>query len=580
MYKYMGDFETSTEEWLLQDNEARVWASCIYTIEESPKLVGLYNNLDDFMKKIKKLGNIELYFHNLKFDGEYIISWLFRNGYKYSTKSEEKSFSCIISDTGAWYEIDIIHKVYNKKYAKTTIYDSYKKLPLKVANIAKAFKLPYLKGEIDYNLYRDKDWILTDEEKEYIKNDCLIVAKALYIQFNNGLEKMTIGSDALFNFKNEIGGKKAFKYIFPVLPLQVDNDIRKSYKGGFCMVNEEYRNKEISGISFDVNSLYPAVMYQTDTIKQVTGCKGLPYGYPKKYKGKYKYDKDYPLYIQKISCSFKVKEGYIPTIQLKGNRLFVETEYIKESNEIVDLTLTNIDLELFLKHYDVYNIEYVCGYKFKCADEIFRPYIDYWADIKAKSEGGQRQLAKLMLNSLYGKFATNPKKQNKIPNYIDKLIVLKLTDPEYADPVYTALGSFITSIARSYTITTSQQLKNNWIYSDTDSIYLTGINEETASKYINIHKSSLGAWKLEHHFLNGKWLRPKTYIINSIEDGLSITCAGMPDCIKENIISTGIKEAFNLFSYGNSFKGKLLPKRVEGGVILFDTEFTIKNFKN
>ena len=87
MKKYMCDFETSTEAWLERDNgEARVWAACICTIEEEPKVISLTNNIDDFMVELEKLGNIECYFHNLKYDGEYIIAWLFKNGYVYDSK--------------------------------------------------------------------------------------------------------------------------------------------------------------------------------------------------------------------------------------------------------------------------------------------------------------------------------------------------------------------------------------------------------------------------------------------------------------------------------------------------------------
>lgn len=571
MLKYTADFETSTEEWLVKDNGvARVWAGCIATIEEKPKIITIVNNIDDFMKQLFKLGNIECYFHNLKYDGEYILSWLFNNGYKYDAKGKkEKTFNTIISDTGLWYEIQITHKVFNKRYVRTTIYDSLKKLPLKVSAIAKAFKLEEAKGSIDYERYRPIGYVLTEEEKEYITNDCVIVAKALYTQFTNGLEKITIGSDALNNFKAEIGGKKAFKYLYPVLPLEVDNDFRKAYKGGFTMVNPVFQNKVVSGISFDVNSLYPSVMY---------GNMGsLPYGLPKKFVGQYKQNKIYPLYIQKLSCAFKIKKGMIPTIQLKGNLGFVPTEYITDSKGIVDLTLTSVDLDLFFKHYDVTNLEYVGGYMFREADNIFRGYIDYWADIKAKSTGGARQLAKLMLNSLYGKFATNPKRQSKIPKFKNHEITLELDEPTFEDPVYTALGAFITARARAYTITNSQALYKYWVYSDTDSMYLTGITEEEASKYINIHPTKLGAWKLEHHFNKGKWLRPKTYILQSEEDGLSIACAGMPENIKNNILAKGEEQAFKLFDYGAKFDGKLVPKRVKGGVVLVKTTFEIKS---
>lgn len=104
MLKYMCDFETSTEAWLEFDDEARVWASCICTIEAEPKIIAMTNNLDDFMNALVKCGNCEAYFHNLKFDGEYIISWLFKNGYTYNENARKPhTFSVVISDTGQWY---------------------------------------------------------------------------------------------------------------------------------------------------------------------------------------------------------------------------------------------------------------------------------------------------------------------------------------------------------------------------------------------------------------------------------------------------------------------------------------------
>ena len=569
MKKYMCDFETSTEAWLERDNGvARVWAACICTIEEEPKVISLTNNIDDFMIALEGLGNVECYFHNLKYDGEYILSWLFKNNFVYDERGKkERSFNCIISDVGQWYSIEITYKKYNKRLKRVRIYDSLKKLPLKVSRIAKTFNLPISKLEIDYDEYRPVGYELTDHEKEYVTNDCLIVAKALFIQFSKDLKKMTIGSDALTNFKATVGGKKGFKYLFPTLPIEVDNDFRLAYRGGFTMVNPKYRNKNLSGISFDVNSLYPSVMY---------GKMGkLPYGYPVRFQGKYKPNKEYPLYIQKLSCKFVLKKDHIPTMQMKGNLLFCPTEYVTNSNGIVDLVLTNVDLELLFEHYNVYNIEYACGYMFKGVETLFREYIDYWMSIKAASKGGMRQLAKLMLNSLYGKFATNPKRINKIPIDTDEGIKLQVTDPEYNDPVYTAMGCFVTAYARRWTISNSQALYPYWVYSDTDSMYLTGITEEEASKYIKIHPTNLGEWKLEHHFTRGKWLRAKTYIINSTEDGLSIACAGMPDNIKEDILSKGEDKAFRRFRYGEKFEGKLIPKRVEGGVVLCKTEFTI-----
>ena len=95
----------------------------------------------------------------------------------------------------------------------------------------------------------------------------------------------------------------------------------------------------------------------------------------------------------------------------------------------------------------------------------------------------QRTLAKLMLNSLYGKFATSLEVQSKIP-YLDEdnIIHYKLTEKQEKEGVYLPIGCFITSYAREKTIRTSQLIKeysinkygkDMYIYSDTDSIHTT-----------------------------------------------------------------------------------------------------------
>lgn len=101
---------------------------------------------------------------------------------------------------------------------------------------------------------------LNKDEQDYIKNDILIVAKALNTLFNEDLKKMTEGSNALNDYKKIIG--KKFEHYFPVLSLELDENLRKSYKGGYTYLSPEFKNKDIENVSvLDVNSLYPSVMY-------------------------------------------------------------------------------------------------------------------------------------------------------------------------------------------------------------------------------------------------------------------------------------------------------------------------------
>lgn len=134
--------------------------------------------------------------------------------------------------------------------------------------------------------------------------------------------------------------------------------------------------------------------------------KVIPYGIPVFFEGQYKKDKDYPLFIQQLICEFKVKENKIPVIMKKGQGLYSGNYYLTESGEDpVCLTLTNIDLKLFFENYDVENITYLSGWKFKGMQGIFNKYVDSWTEIKnfatKTNQKALRQTAKLMLNSLY-----------------------------------------------------------------------------------------------------------------------------------------------------------------------------------
>jgi hypothetical protein len=300
----------------------------------------------------------------------------------------------------------------------------------------------------------------------------------------------------------------------------------------------------------------------------------LPHGTPIWFEGKYSHDKSYPLFIQEIYCEFKLRPNKIPTIQVKTGR-YQENEYLESNvdnkgiDEPVTLFLTNMDMELFFDHYDVYVHSWNGGYKFRQCEGIFKEYIDHWTKIKeenAAEKNALYSLSKLMLNGLYGKFASNPDVTGKYPvQNEDGSISYKMKEEEYKDPIYTGMGVFITSWARYKTITTAQSLYSRFIYADTDSIHLEGTD---IPDNIEIHNSRLGAWKHEGVFTRARFIRQKTYI-EEIEGKLHVTCAGMPSSVKEKVTWENFKRGFTA-------GGKLLPKHVKGGLVLSDTDFTLK----
>lgn len=251
MRKFTADFETNVD-----DKDCRVWAWAVCEIDD-PEHFEYGNDIEGFINWCaNKKFNYKIWFHNLKYDGEYIFSYLLKNGYTLITNKKErkdKTFTCLISGMGQFYSIEIYFKVGNHRVNKVTIYDSLKILNMSVDVIAKQFDLPIRKLEIDYKEFREIGHELTKEEIDYIRNDVEIMSRALKIMNDLGLTKMTIGSCALSNYKETI---KNFGRYYPELPLELDQDMRKSYKGGFTYLNPLYKEKEVGeGVVLDVNSL-------------------------------------------------------------------------------------------------------------------------------------------------------------------------------------------------------------------------------------------------------------------------------------------------------------------------------------
>ena len=519
------------------------------------------------------------YFHNLKFDGEFIIHYLLTHGFVHVNEKKlgVNQFSTIISDLNVFYCI----KVKFKEEVIISFFDSLKLLNFSVEEVVKAFNLSIKKLEIDYKAKREKGHKITDEEKEYLKHDVMIMSLALEKMFEMKITRMTIASNAMNFFKDTISKKRFEEWFKPPL---YDKDLRQAYKGGFTYLNEIYRGKEVKeGIVLDVNSLYPSVMYYSP----------MPYGEGIYFDGKYVPDKLYNLYIQNITCQFRIKKDMIPTIQIKNNLSFIPTEYLSSSNgESINLTLTNVDLKLFLEHYDIYDVSYNWGWKYKSSTKIFKSYIDYWNELKVKAtkEGNKplRTIAKLMLNSLYGKFAASPEGRSKIPYLDNNIVKYKLSELEERTAYYLPISIFITSWARDKTIRSAQAVYHRFIYADTDSLHLEGTD---IPENLLISDTELGEWKIESTFKRGKYLRQKCYIedvvtpVDEIEKFkkenpeclhlvskdsiINIVCAGMPKGCYKNV-------TWENFDYGSVFDGKLGVKHTDGGIVLVDTTFTIK----
>jgi len=256
------DFETTVYEG--QDH-TEVW-SAAYARLYSDK-VSVSHSIDEFFQEIFDYRrNVIIWFHNLRFDGSFILNWLFRNGYAWvdDKRLNSNEFTTLISEQNRWYLIRI-------KTPKSTIEirDSAKLIPMTLAEMGKAFKTEHQKLDMEYTGYRYAGCDITPEEYRYIVNDVLVLKEALEFMLDSGNDKITIGSCAIKEYKGIIG-KRDYARFMPDMKgekldesydaCDADEYIRKTYRGGFC-----YKKKGIErvgeGETYDVNSLYPSVMH-------------------------------------------------------------------------------------------------------------------------------------------------------------------------------------------------------------------------------------------------------------------------------------------------------------------------------
>lgn len=193
-----------------------------------------------------------------------------------------------------------------------------------------------------------------------------------------------------------------------------------------------------------------------------------------------------------------------------------------------------------------------------------------------------------------------------MPYFEDGIVKFKTLEKEKRESVYIPVAAFITAYGRAKTIRTSQKIRDYsiakygvdaYIYSDTDSIKCTLTDDDLEylknEGVLDIDDYRLGAWAIEEHFDRILAIRQKCYITE--HNGKCYpTVAGLPKYLAPLL-------NFDNFRKGFTTKGMYLPdlvdvakengateeeleqihhkltyKYVKGGVILSDTDFTIK----
>lgn len=633
---FCADFETTVYDGQIN---TEVWAASCADVAKPDSEAKVFGCIEDQWKFfLKQHCSLDIYYHNLKFDGEFWLIYFLEHGYtqaigadnKFLSDKEmpKKSFKYLISDKGQFYTITV-----KQGQRMIRFKDSYKLLPFSLERIGKAFCKKHKKLTMEYTGARYPNCPRTEKEDEYILADVLTQKEALNEMFARGHKRLTIGSCCYHEYKSYFRKDEWNNYFPNLYEYEIDENqfgvenageyIRKSYRGGWCYVPEGKAGRVLkNGLVADVNSLYPSRMHSDSGCYYATGLPNFWSGeIPEICKRK-----DIVSFVR-IKTQFRIKPGKLPFIQIKQSPLYKGNDYIKTTNLInvktgeeyeyyeengemklaeVELTLQYSELQLFKEHYDVKNYRVLDGCWFYGEIGLFDGYINKYRELKMNSEGAEREDAKLFLNNLYGKFATSPDSSFKIAKLEEDGSLSYTTVAEFDKiPGYIAIGAAITSNARMFTIKAAQANyfgddKPGFAYADTDSIHCNDYTEEELVG-VPTHATEFNHWKVESNFDEGYFLRQKTYIERTIkEDGeevdahYNIKCAGMPKRCKnlmqwsmtygapdgekltdEEQRFVEVERGYLDFKAGLQVPSCLKAVHFAGGILLKNTTFTL-----
>ena len=495
-----------------------------------------------------------IYLHDFNVEGDFIIQFLFNLGLELVTgQPSNGQFS--------------VFKIQNKLYKITATFDrccfkflgSRNIIHSSVNDIASAWCGIYI--ELDDGIVQLKhNDILTQSIQLDCLRYCRVIAIALKQWRNNGYKKATVGSEALLQWmKSYPNWEDDFKN---KINYELDEKLRKAYRGGFTWIKPSYKNKVIGdGVVIDANAMYSTIMTKYE----------LPYGEAFKYG-----DDDSDLYIIQVRLTAILKDNCIPCISpmdvMKYDDVssFSKSEYLDNINDLV-VWLTNYDVMLLEDNYEILEADVLDVYYFKKKIGAFDAYLKFWYNQKINSSGSVRETSKLMYEALSGKFGTRTDNSVQVPE-IDKLGVIswstKKLDNNKNNFMYSPLIIFVTSIARFTIINLAKKYYDRLVYVDTDSIHLIGLDVPDDI----VIGQELGQYKIEAKFIKAKYIGLKNYIHDEIMDDGTIKTvtkmAGAPAYVQKQL-------NWSNFCSGTVVKGKPMTKQLVGGTIRYYTDYTI-----
>ena len=284
------------------------------------------------------------------------------------------------------FEPDSDILIINGRIAKFTIgkcefRDSFNLMPISLDQ--------YNKMKFNYNrmhyLHREK---YMDQIREYQKSDCVNLWQ-MVADFNQeyGLH-ITQAAAAMFYWNKKMGMKvyRSDSYFF--------DKFKPFYYGGRVQCFEQ-GDFPLKAKSADINSAYPHAMLANHAY-------GLNY-VTEEGRPKIAFEHWGPLFFE-VHC---IAKGCFPYRALNGNLYYPDDGIARTYN------VTGWELMAAIETKTIDEIQFIYYHKFT-ETLSFKEYIDHFWNLrkvyKLQGDKGRDYYAKIFLNSLYGKFATDPRK--------------------------------------------------------------------------------------------------------------------------------------------------------------------------
>lgn len=403
--------------------------------------------------------------------------------------------------------------------------DSSAMLPFSLRSLCENFKVEHPKLDIDYSKIKE----ITPELLKYLEHDLRGLYEVIEKYYEWPLIKRAGTSYTMASQAMKVLRVFLKKPIYS-LTSEHDEFVRKSYFGGRTEIFKPlFMGSSKNLLScWDVNSLYPTVMRNND----------FPI-YPKEWVSDYR-EGEMGFYEAQV----QVPEMYIPPLgtmfEIKGTKKLIFPVGKFWGN------WTSIELE-YAKSLGVKILKIGKGVLFKNGGPIFEDYVNELYKIREKAIKNSVDdiLAKLLMNSCYGRFGLKRDRENvvldmgqpgveplvEIPLDNGERIIRLMKEKKTLDKTFSnvAVANWVTSHARIFMHKLYTKKADDLYYTDTDSIFCkTGQPDGFKAD------KSLGALKHEYDCDSACFLLPKTYLAHNTE---KIFKTGLKDLSGQDILS-------------------------------------------